>query len=129
MCQYRNVCLVLDFCSENVSSTYVSLSAFIPSKAEVEGKPETDTPDTVRNPHNIRTPSLYTTKLLSTMAEPTKQETEQVFRVLRAQKGNKVCNTPSQNCRGMLKVAFSHVLTAMLEIRLGLVSPLAYTYV
>jgi len=63
------------------------------------------------------------------MAEPTKQETEQVFRVLRAQKGNKVCNTPSQNCRGMLKVAFSHVLTAMLEIRLGLVSPLAYTYV
>lgn len=63
------------------------------------------------------------------MAEPTKQETEQIFKVLKAQKANKVLTGLQAVQRFLTNKKNSLVLTAMHEIQLGLVSPSASTSV
>ena len=63
------------------------------------------------------------------MAEPTKQETEQVFKVLKAQKANKVLNCYQFHPRDLTNKRNSRVLTAMLEIQPGQVSLSASTSV
>jgi hypothetical protein len=69
-----------------------------------------------------RHPSLILILHLTAMAEPTKHETEQVFRVLKAQKANKVRRFPSDTLSADQSEEFarnSHALTATHGTRPG----------
>jgi len=70
---------------------------------------------------------LFSNLATSTMAEPTKQETDQVFKILKSQKANKV-----QNLNGIthFRLRFNSLaLIVVLEIQPGRVSHLAFTSV
>ncbi len=73
--------------------------------------------------------STSVTHLLYTMAEPTKAETDQVFKVLKAGKGNKVRIHAAQYSWKMANHTSRCALTARLAVRRGLASRLAYTFV